>query len=129
MPRLTAEHVTGSLPGYDFTTEEVDLAVDRVKAWLTEDLGLPVLPDELPSIDWADGLQLAILVVTNPEMLAQTTRGPTSRMWPIKMQIDEIRKRIQKRGQAAVSGPRGSYPPPPVYPDPAWPSRGHWGPW
>ena len=119
MPRLKRADVTGSLPAYDFTTDEVDLAIDRTRAWFADAKGVDQLPDELTDVDWADAVEVAIMVVTNPEAFAQKTVGATGRMWPIVLRRDDVLKRVRERSQRATSGPRGSYPAPPAYPDPA----------
>lgn len=123
MPRLKREHVTDSLPQYDFTEGEVDMAIDRVRAWIADAKEVDVLPDVLGEADWADAVEMAIMVVTNPEQFAQKNVGSTGRMWPMAVQRDRILERVKNRAKRAASGPQGSYPPAPGYPDPALPYR------
>ena len=127
MPRLKREHVTGSLPQYDFTDDEVDLAIDRTLGWIAGAVEPAELPDVLDRATWADAVEIAIMVVTNPEGFAQKTVGQTGRMWPIVQRRDELVKRVKERHQRAVSGPSGSYPPPPAWPEPASPHGPHTG--
>ena len=119
MPRLKREHVTGSLPQYDFTDDEVDLAIDRTLGWLTDAVAPAELPDVLDRATWADAVEIAIMVVTNPEGFAQKTVGQTGRMWPIVQRRDELVKKVRERHQRAVSGPSATYPPAPAWPEPA----------
>lgn len=121
MPRLKREHVTGSLPQYDFAESEVDMAIDRTRAWIADAKEVDQLPDELTDPDWADAVEIAIMVVTNPEAFAQKTVGQTNRMWPIVNRRDQVIERVRARAQRGSSGPRGSYPAAPTYPDPALP--------
>lgn len=121
MPRLKREHITGSLPQYDFAESELDMAIDRVRAWIADVKEVDTLPDVLGDADWADAVEMAIMVVTNPEQFAQKNVGATGRMWPMVIQRDRILERVKNRARRAVSGPVGSYPPAPTYPDPAMP--------
>ncbi len=121
MPRLKREHIRDSLPSYDLTDGEVDMAIDRTRAWFADAKGVDQLPPELADADWADAVEVAIMVVTNPEAFAQKQVGATGRMWPIILRRDAVLEKVKARSERGSSGPRGSYPPPPAWPQPASP--------
>lgn len=114
--------------GYFIDPARLASASLLVAGWLREDTGGPVtVPLDPAGSLWSDGFQLMVLTVSNPEVLASKTVGPTSRAWPVQQQIDAIRSRVKNRRIEAGLSPRGSFPPAPPYPDPArrlpvWPS-------
>jgi hypothetical protein len=122
VPNLTRRDLRSFLPQYDLPDEQVDMVILLVRAWLLEDTELEVLPDPLPEVLWAGALELAALLASNPESLAQKTVGPTSRSWPMAPQRDAIRARIRQRYRRARLSPTGAYPLPGTYPDPARPN-------
>ena len=128
MPRLKREHIRDSLPQYDLSDGEVDMAIDRTRAWIADAKEIDRLPDDLGDGDWADAVEIAIMVVTNPEAFAQKQVGATGRMWPIILRRDDVLKRVRARAQRGSTGPRGSYPAPPAWPEPASPQRALGGP-
>lgn len=114
--------------GYFIDPARLASASLLVAGWLREDTGGPVaVPLDPAGPLWSDGFQLMVLTVSNPELLASKTVGPTSRAWPIQQQIDTIRERVKSRRVQAGLAPRGSFPPAPCYPDPVrgpqvWPA-------
>ena len=120
MPSVTRADARALLPQYDLPDDQLDLVIRLVRAWLLEDTGLDTLPDELPEPLWAAATELAALLASNPESLAQKTVGPTSRMWPMAPQRDAIRARVRARYRALRLSPQGSYPAPATYPEPAY---------
>lgn len=119
MPNVTRRDARALLPQYDLPDDQLDLVILLVRAWLLEDTGLDALPDPLPEVLWAGAVELAALVASNPESLAQKTIGPTSRSWPLAPQRDAIRARIRQRYRSMRLQPQGEYPAPGVYPEPA----------
>lgn len=119
MPNLTRRDLRAFLPQYDLPDDQVDMVILIVRGWLLEDTGLPVLPDPLGETLWAAAVELAALLASNPESLAQKTTGPTSRSWPMAPQRDAIRNRVRKQFKAQRMAPTGGYPDAPAYPEPA----------
>lgn len=128
MPLLAQpEVVTNLLPQYAIPPTQLDAAQRMVAGWLKSDAGLDALPSELTDEDdlFSPAFELVTLLVTNPELLAGKTVGPTSRTWPIARQRDAIREAI--RIKATSGGPRASFPPAQRWPDPAL-TGGWWDP-
>lgn len=123
MPLLANADVRNLYPGYNLPDSQLDVAMRIVAGWLREDTGRTDLSSELPDTDplWPAAVELVGLLATNPELLASKTVGPTSRAWPIAQRRDAIRAAIRDAATQAASGPRGTFPPAPVYPDPASP--------
>lgn len=119
MANLTRADLRAFLPQYRLPDGQLDMVILIVRAWLLEDTELDVLPDPLPETLWGPALELAALLASNPESLAQKTVGPTSRSWPMSSQRDAIRDRLRRRWRAARMAPTGSYPDPQPYPEPA----------
>jgi hypothetical protein len=116
VPNLTRADLRAFLPQYDLPDDQVDLVILIVRGWLLDATDLDVLPDPMGEVLWAAAVELAGLLASNPESLAQKTIGPTSRSW------------LRQRYRRARMAPQGAYPPPPVYPDPAVPFSGQWTP-
>jgi hypothetical protein len=119
VPNLTRGDLRAFLPQYDLPDAQVDRVIDIVRAWLLDATDLDVLPDPMGEILWAAALELAALLASNPESLAQKTIGPTSRSWPLAPRRDAILDRLRKRYRRARMAPQGSYPPPQPWPVPA----------
>jgi hypothetical protein len=107
----------------DITEGQVAVAGRLVAGWLREDSGGNITVP-LPADDplWAAAFELVVLAVTNPASIAARSAGPTSTTWPITVQRDAIRQGVRDRAQRAATGPTGSFPPAPPYPDPALPA-------
>ena len=121
MPNLTRGDLRAFLPQYDLPDGQVDMVILIVRGWLLDATNLDALPDPLPDVLWAAAVELAALLASNPESLAQKTIGPTSRAWPMSPRRDAIIDRLRKRWRAAAMSPQGEYPLPSVYPEPASP--------
>lgn len=119
MPAITPRDLRALLPQHDISDDTADLAIKLARSWLKRATRLPVLPDALPDELWAPGLELAGLVASNPESLASRTAGPTSRAWPLASRRDGILAEVRADAARAAGGPRGHFPPPAPYPDPA----------
>lgn len=135
MPLLVDSDVRALVPQEDFSAEQLQVTMRLVAHWLREDSGRTDVSAEsnaepLADTDplWGPAIELVALVGENPTSLASRTSGPTSATWPQARRRDAIRQGVRDRAQAAASGPRGSFPPAPVYPDPAInPATGqHW---
>lgn len=124
MPNLTRRDLRGFLPQYDLPDEQVDLIILLVRGWLLEATDLAELPDPLGEVLWAGALELAALLASNPESLAQKTIGPTSRSWPMSPRRDQIIAGIRAKYRRARMAPQGAYPPAPSYPESALPDSG-----
>jgi len=121
---VSPDDVRTHLRRYDITDDEVAVAGRLVAGWLRDDTGGDIavpLSDTDPL--WAAAFELVVLAVTNPGSIAATTRGPTSTAWPITQRRDAIRDGVRNRATKLGTQPRGCFPPPPAYPDPAMPSR------
>jgi hypothetical protein len=90
VPNLTRRDLRSFLPQYDLPDEQVDMVILLVRGWLLDATELLELPDPLPEGLWAGAVELAALLASNPESLAQKTIGPTSRSWPMSPQRDRI---------------------------------------
>lgn len=119
MPNLTRGDLRAFLPQYSLPDGQLDLVILIVRSWLLEDTELDALPDPLPETLWGPALELAAILASNPESLAQKTVGPTSRSWPMQRQADAIRDRLRRRWARTRLAPTGSYPDPTPYPEPA----------
>lgn len=119
MPNLTRADLRAFLPQYNLPDAQADRVIDVVRAWLLDATGLDELPDPLGEVLWAAALELAALLGSNPESLAQKTVGPTSRSWPLAARRDAILDRLRARYRTQRMAPQGSYPPPDVYPEAA----------
>jgi hypothetical protein len=128
VPNLTRADLRAFLPQYDLPDDQVDLVILIVRGWLLDATDLDVLPDPMGEVLWAAAVELAGLLASNPESLAQKTIGPTSRSWPLGPRRDAVIDRLRQRYRRARMAPQGAYPPPPVYPDPAVPFSGQWPP-
>lgn len=117
--------VTDLLPQSNIPTTQLTAAMRMVAGWLKSDAGLALPPDGLIDADdlFAPAFELTVLLVTNPELLAQKAVGPTSRSWPQAQRRDAIRADVREAARRAGAGPRGSFPPPQPWPDPALPAR------
>lgn len=127
MPLVPDADVRGLLPGYDVPDPQLASANKLVAGWVREDTGLGTLPDPIPDTDalYAPALELLVLAVTNPEVLASKTVGPTDRKWPVARRIDAIRRGLKARSQQAGSEPSGDFPDPFPWPDgPVFPAGG-----
>jgi hypothetical protein len=118
MPVLTATHIRALLPHTTVPDAQADLVIDLVYGWLKDATGNPDLPDDYTDEVWSAALELAALVVSNPESLSQRTAGPTSQSWPMASRRDAILARVRGSHQRARSAPTGSFPPAPLWPDP-----------
>lgn len=125
--------VTDLLPQYSIPATQLDAAMRMVAGWLSLDAGLDAPPEALADGDdlFSAAFELVVLLVTNPELLAQKSAGPTSRSWPQAQRRspdsspsasrDAIRAEVRKRAGRAAAGPRGSFPDPRPWPDPVCP--------
>jgi hypothetical protein len=123
VPNLTRRDARALLPQHDLPDEQLDIVILLVEGWLLDATGLDDLPNPLPTVLWAGGTELAALLVSNPESLAQKTIGPTSAAWPMASRRDAIVERIRRRYRAERMAPAGCYGDRPfVYPDPIRPA-------
>lgn len=119
MPNLTRRDARALLPQYNLPDEQLDMVILLVEGWLIDATGLDELPNPLPKVLWAGAVELAALLASNPESLAQKTVGPTSRSWPMAARRDAIVERIRRRYAAERMAPSGTYGDQTfVYPDP-----------
>lgn len=133
MPLLTPDELRAHLPAYAITDEQANSAIRLVSGWLLEATGLDELPDPAaapePDLLWSAALELAALVVTNPESLASKTVGPTGRQWPMNPRATAILERVSRHFQGPGALARGdgfgSFPDAATWPDP--PSIAGWG--
>lgn len=119
MAIISNEDLRAFLPQYDFADETAEVSVRLVSGWLQRATGLSPLPDPLPDDLWADALELAGLLISNPESLASRTAGPTSRTWPLAGRRDAILARVASVYRQARSAPSGCFPPPAGWPEPS----------
>lgn len=117
MPIIDLTDLRAFLPQYTFTDPTANVTLRLVSGWLQRATNTSPLPDPLPDDLWADALELAGLVISNPESLASRTAGPTSRTWPLAARRDAILARVEARAKQAISAPRGCFPPPRAYPE------------
>lgn len=117
MPNLTRGDLRAFLPQYNLPDDQVDMTILLVRGWLLDATQLTELPDPLGEVLWSAALELAALVASNPESLAQKTIGPTSRSWPMAPRRDAILDRLARRYRTARMSPQGSYPDAGTYPD------------
>lgn len=117
------EVVTDLLPQSNIPQKQLEAAMRMVAGWLKSDAGLDEPPSELTDENplFAAAFELVVLLVTNPELLASKTVGPTGRSWPQAQRRDDIRRDVRETARRAGAGPRGSFPPPLPWPDPALP--------
>lgn len=118
MPNLTREDLRAFLPQYDLPDGQTDMVIMLVRSWLLDATNLDVLPDPLPEVLWGAAVELASLLASNPESLAQKTVGPTSRAWPMASRRDAILQRVTRRYRAAQLAPTGAYGDSYPYPEP-----------
>ncbi|NUR09335.1 MAG: hypothetical protein HOQ45_20320 [Nocardioidaceae bacterium] len=121
--------VTDLLPQYNIPAAQLTAAQRMVAGWLKADAALAALPAGLTDGDdlFSPAFELVTLLVTNPELLASKTVGPTSRAWPIAQRRDAIRALVREQAQRAAGGAAsGSFPPAPCWPDPALPLGRDW---
>lgn len=118
--------VTDLLPQQNIPVRQLSAAQRMVAGWLKSDAGLATTPVLLTDDDdlFPAAFELVVLLVTNPELLAQKAVGPTSRSWPVAQQRDAIRAGVREAARRSAGGPRGSFPPAQAYPDPALPGWG-----
>lgn len=119
MPNLTRADLRAFLPQYDLPDAQTDIVILLVRGWLLDATDLDELPDPLPDVLWAAAVELAALLASNPESLAQKTVGPTSRSWPLAPRRDAILARLTQRYRRSAMAPQGVYPDPDPYPDAA----------
>lgn len=119
MPNLTRGDLRAFLPQYNLPDEQTDMVILLVRGWLLDATGLDTLPDPLGDVLWSAALELAALLASNPESLAQKTVGPTSRSWPMASRRDMILARLIRRYRAERMAPQGSYPAAGTYPEAA----------
>jgi hypothetical protein len=119
VPNLTRGDLRAFLPQYNLPDEQVDMVILLVRGWLLDATQLEALPDPLGEVLWSAALELAGLLASNPESLAQKTVGPTSRSWPMASRRDQILDRLARRYRTARMAPQGCYPTAGVYPEPA----------
>jgi hypothetical protein len=118
--------VTDLLPQYNIPAAQLDAAQRMVAGWLQSDAGLADPPADLTDGDdlFSAAFELVTLLVTNPELLASKTAGPTSRTWPVAQRRDAIRREVREAAQRAAGGAAaGCFPPAQCWPDPVWPDR------
>lgn len=128
MPILTPAELRVHLPHEDFDDATAESAIRLISGWLLDATGLDVLPDVAPDPDpdplWSAAVELAGLVLTNPESLASKNVGPTSKAWPQARQRDAILAGVRARYRGASAAGRvggsgfGSFPAPSEWPDP-----------
>lgn len=125
MPLLTAKDVRDLVPQEDFSEEQLAVTMRLIAHWLRDASGrvdVAADPQATPLEDtdplWGPALELVALFAENPTSLASRTSGPTSRTWPQARRRDAILAGVREKATAATSGSRGSFPPPPAYPDP-----------
>lgn len=119
MPLLPEADVTNLLPQSDLPPSQITVAMRLVAGWLKTAAGLAALPDGLADEDplFPAALELTVLVVTNPELLAGKTVGPTSRSWPLAQRRDAILTGVRNDARVAAAGPGGSFPAALPWPD------------
>jgi hypothetical protein len=117
VPNLTRADLRAFLPQYDLPDQQVDIVILLVRGWLLDASRLDALPDPLDDILWGAALELAALLASNPESLAQKTIGPTSRSWPLAPRRDAILDRLSRRYRTVRMAPGGTYPDAPPYPE------------
>lgn len=124
--------VRALVPQEDFSDEQLVVTTKLVAGWLREDTGRTDIDSatELDETDplWSPALELIALVAENPTSLASRTAGPTSQTWPLARERDRIRARVKALYRKDTSGPRGSFPDPLPWPDPALPGSTCWDP-
>jgi hypothetical protein len=118
VPNLTRADLRAFLPQYDLPDQQTDIVILLVRGWLLDATDLEVLPDPLPEVLWGAAVELAALLASNPESLAQKTIGPTSRSWPLAPRRDAILERLRKRYARQRMAPQGAYGPVAAYPEP-----------
>lgn len=130
MPLLDVKDVRDLVPQEQFSDDQLTVTMRLVAGWLRDASGLTELPDPLPDTHalWSPALELVALVAENPTSLASRTSGPTSRAWPQARRRDAILAGVRATYTREQTGPRGSFPPPEPWPDPAISPGGTWDP-
>jgi hypothetical protein len=118
---LTRKDARALLPQHDLPDEQVDIVIDMVRAWLLDATGLDALPEPLDDFLWASAVELAALLADNPTSLMSRQAGPTGTMWSQRNQRESVLNRVRARYRAKRMAPRGSYPAPSSWPQPAEP--------
>lgn len=122
---LTRKDARALLPQHDLPDEQVDIVIDMVRAWLLEATGLDALPEPLDDFLWASAVELAALLADNPTSLMSRQTGPTGTMWSQRNQRESVLNRVRARYRAKRMAPRGAYPAPTGWPQPAEPLIKH----
>lgn len=125
MTLLQPADVRAFLPQERFSDDQLTVTMKLVGGWLRGASGRTELPDPLPDTDplWSPALELVALVAENPTSLASRTAGPTSRNWPLSARRDAVLEDVRRQYAQERSAPRGTFPPPEPWPDPAMPRR------
>ena len=120
MSLLDPADVRALVPQEDFSDAQLEVTMRLVAGWLREDSGRDSLPSPLPPDDplWAPALELVAVFAENPTSLASRIAGPTSSTWPQARRRDAVRTAVRERYSRENAGPRGTFPPPPAWPDP-----------
>jgi hypothetical protein len=118
VPNLNRADARALIPQTNLPDQQIDMVILLVRGWLLDATELDALPDPLPEWLWAAAVELAALLASNPESLAQKTVGPTSRSWPMSSRRDQIIGRVRRKYRSLRLAPQGSYPDAPGYPEP-----------
>jgi len=126
MSLVPPQDVRDFLPERVINTTQLTVAMSVVAGWLRKAAGLAVPPDSLLPSDqlYAAALELTALVVANPEALLSRGMGPQQQAMPSVKRRREILDEVAEDARVAAVAPRGSFPPPSCWPDPAerrWP--------
>lgn len=105
------------------TDDQGAVAENVVWGWLQPHLKLTERPDELPPGVWPRALQLGAIAFTNPELLESYALG-TERSVYSRENYDRLLAEVDDlvsggTGATAPPRPRGRFPKPEGYPDPA----------
>lgn len=122
MPLIPFPDVRAFLPTQDLSDDQLTVAMKLVAGWLRTASGRTGLPDPLPDEDplYSPALELVIQTVTNPEFLASSGYGPSTRTYPRDRERSLILTRVRDEARNAAQSPSGSFPAPSVWPEADW---------
>lgn len=131
-PIVSSDELLAHSQRVDIDDQTAQTAVRMSSAWLADETRIiPWPPNPLPEILWSWCLELATLIVANPESKTQRGVGGVSEGWAT-VRRDQILALARARF-AATAKPIGSFDPPhsPSYPEvaPTAYLRPPWAPW
>lgn len=126
MSLVPPQHVRDFLQPRNVVGAQLTVAMSVVAGWLRKAAGLTAPPDNLSPADplYAAALELTALVVANPEALLSRGLGPQQQAMPSVKRRKEILDEVAEDARLAAVQPRGTFPQPSCWPDPAerrWP--------